>query len=834
MKNIKLVLTVFLLSLIVFLPGCLSISPQIESLELEKRLLPGITEDGKVLLPNQWSLKPTGTQMLIGDLPLNMVFSPDGRYLAIIHGGYGPNEIIIIKIPEDEKDSEKIISRVELDNLWYGLIFSPIGKHLYASGGKDDIIYRFDFKEGYLSNRLDIDIFQEEKKMLPTGMVITSDGQTLYSANNRDFSIGIINLTEETPTMEFIPLPENSYPYSCLLSPDEQTLYVSLWGKAKIAEIDLSSQNIRRFIETDDHPNEMVLTKDGKKLLVCNANENTISIIVTATGKVLETLNSALYPNAPEGSTPNSLCMTEDEFFLLTANADNNNLVMFEMDQDQVSRSLGFIPVGWYPTSVRIHPETKKIYVANGKGQSSKANRLGPNPGISSITTTEYIAGLFVGTLSIVEWPNNSELIEYTQTAYDCSPYLEGNKIVISPDLKDGDNPIPRTLGDPSPIKYCIYIVKENRTYDQIFGDIKKGNGDQSLCLFPEKVTPNHHAIANEFVLLDNFYVESEVSADGHEWSMGAYATDFVEKTWPSDYGHRGKWKLGYPSEGLFDIAQPTAGYIWDRCAEAGISYRSYGEFIRNGETPDDPGTASVKTLEDHFDPYFRSYDLSYSDIDRAKRFITELKQFEESGEFPQFIVLRLPNDHTAGTRPDFPTPTAMVGDNDLALGIIVEALTHSKFWSQLAIFVVEDDAQNGSDHVDAHRTVALVISPYCKRELVDSHFYSTASMLRTMELILGLQPMSQFDAAARPMYESFTMKPDFTPYKHQPAQVDIHQMNQSQAWGAKRSMAMNLEVEDAADDIQFNEIIWKSVRGSDSIMPAPVRAAFVFPLNEN
>lgn len=820
----------FLISAIItvvsLIAGCAAPPVQVDTPRISPRLLPGLKDDGKVLLPNQWSLKPSGKQMLIGDLPLNMVFSPDGKFLVITHGGYGPNEIVVVRVSENGGE-DKIISRVELDNLWYGIAFSSDGKRFFASGGKDDIIYQFDFKEGYLNNRRNIDVFEEGRTIFPSGIAVASDGSTLYVANNRDHSVGIVDLARDSSMMQFLPLPGESYPYSCVLSPDETTLYISLWGSAQVAEIDVVSQTLRKLIPTDDHPNEMLLTADGERLFVSNANENTVSVIETATGKVVETLSSALYPGAPEGSTPNSLALSEGEKHLMIANADNNNLAVFELGEEEPSRSIGFIPAGWYPTSVRIHPVTGRIYVANGKGQSSKANTLGPNPGIPTMTTTEYIARLFVGTLSIIDWPGADKLGKYTQTAYECSPYVGADQITGT---VDQNNPIPATVGDPSPIKYCVYIIKENRTYDQIFGDIGKGNGDPSLCLFPEKVTPNHHAIAKEFVLLDNFYVESEVSADGHEWSMGAYATDFVEKSWPNHYGHRGRWSLGYPAEGAFKIAQPTAGYIWDRCADAGVTYRSYGEFIENGKTPDEPGTATVTTLEGHFDPYFRSYDLSYSDIDRAKRFIAELKQFEEKGELPQFIVIRLPNDHTAGTRPDYPTPTAMVAQNDLALGMVVEALSQSRFWPEMAIFVVEDDAQNGPDHVDAHRTVALVVSPYCKRGIVDSQFYSTASMLRTMELILGLEPMSQFDAAARPMYASFTMKHDLTSYTRRPLQTDIQKMNPPEAWGATESLVMNLEVEDAADDIQFNEIIWKSVRGFDSEMPPPVRAAFVFP----
>ena len=329
-------------------------------------------------------------------------------------------------------------------------------------------------------------------------------------------------------------------------------------------------------------------------------------------------------------------------------------------------------------------------------------------------------------------------------------------------------------------------------------------------------------------MVLDNFYADGEVSADGHEWTMGAYASDFVERTWPLSY--RGDRRVPYPAEGAMAIARPHGGYLWDRAAERGVSFRSYGEFIENGSTPTAPGKTKVKTLEGHFDPLYRSYDLDYPDVKRAARFLEELAGFEKAGEMPRLIVMRLPNDHTSGTRPGSPTVQAFVGDNDLALGMVVEGLSKSKFWKSLAIFVVEDDAQNGSDHVDAHRTVALAISPYIKRRTVNSTLYSTSSMLRTMELCLGLEPMSQFDAAARPMSNAFTSTPDLTPYVHRAAGVNLKATNDEFAWGAEQSKKLKLDKEDQADDLVFNEIIWKAVKGADSPMPPPVRSAFVLP----
>ena len=310
---------------------------------------------------------------------------------------------------------------------------------------------------------------------------------------------------------------------------------------------------------------------------------------------------------------------------------------------------------------------------------------------------------------------------------------------------------------------------------------------------------------------------------------MGAYATDFVEKTWPLSYGHGKGGKFPYPAEGGFPIAVPAGGYLWDRAKQAGVTYRSYGEWVANGKGLGAPCTAKAKSLVGHIDPYFRSFDTGYPDQKRADRFLSELARFEKEGDMPRLQIVRLPNDHTSGTSPGKPTPTAQVADNDLAFGRVIEGLSKSKFWPQMAVFVIEDDAQNGSDHIDAHRTIAFAISPYIRRGTVDSTMYSTSSMLRTIELILGLSPMSQFDAAAMPMFSSFQKDPDLTAYAARPATVDLEEKNAKTAWGGKASQRMDFTKEDAADDLLLNEVIWRSVKGATSPMPAPRRAAFVF-----
>jgi DNA-binding beta-propeller fold protein YncE len=811
---------------------------------------PGIKPTGQVLLPNGWSLKPPGRQTPLGDFPILIAEHPSAPILAILHAGYGEHEVVLL-----ESASAKVISRSTIPQTFGGLVWSSDGSRLYVGGGFDDLVYRFDHKDGYLSNRFALTILAQPDSQAGSnqdeplvraergavrpqgsiaGLALSGDDKTLWAANA--FAHRLDRFDAQTGKLVTeIDLGADSYPYMVTLDEPRKRAYVSLWGKEKVAVIDTENNTLVESWPTGPHPNEMLRSADGKVLFVANANHNTVTVHdLDQGGKAIATIGTAIDPRAPAGCTPNALALSPDGSMLLVANANTNDLAVVNVKVPAHTTPLGFIPTGWYPTCVRISRDGRTIWVTNGKGGTSLANRDGPNPLVRTGegALRQYIGGLFKGTLSIVPMPTPARMGEYTRTVYACSPVHRGEPTAVSGAADFPDNPIPRKLGDPSPIKYCVYVIKENRTYDQVFGDLPQGNGDPAICLFPENVTPNHHALATQFVLLDNFYVESEVSADGHEWTMGAYASDFVERTWP--LGYRGDRRVPYPSEGRMEIARPAGGYLWDRAREKGVSYRSYGEFVANGPTPDDPATTKLEALQGHFDPHFRSYDLDYPDVKRAERFLTELAGFEKSSELPRLIVLRLPNDHTIGTRIGKPTPTAMVADNDLALGQLVEGLSRSRFWKEMAIFVVEDDAQNGSDHVDAHRTVALAISPYIKRGTVDSTLYSTSSMLRTIELILGLEPMSQFDASARPMFSSFTSQPDFTPYQCLPARVDLKELNLPDAPGARLSEQLDLSREDAADDIVFNEIIWKSVKGADSNMPAPVRAAFVLPRFES
>ena len=824
--------------------------------------VPGARPDGSVLLPNQWRLRPVGKQVLVGDFPAHIVVHPSSKFCAVLHCGYGAHEIILVSLP-----SGRLLSRTQVAEAFYGLSFSADGTELFASGAGDEVVRRFKVQEAGVLESDPVEVRGKAEKGVPAGLAVSQDGTSLWVANVMGHQVTKLSLrdgkrlwdlslsksqaaqaivappadfdtaaaTKRDEARRFTTDSVEPYPYGVLHDAARGRVYVSLWGRAQVAVLDAEQGKWLETWSVEEHPNEMLLSKDGRFLFVANANRNTVTVLDAANGRAVETLSSGLHPDSLPGSTPNSLALTPSGEWLFVANACNNNVAVFDVEKPGASRSLGLIPVGWYPTSVRVTPDGKQLLVANGKGVVSKPNRHGPQPGVTDppATVREYIGGLLTGTLSIIELPAKdkfpAKMAEYTARALECTPdsgdVRSTNSVVAT---KRMPPKAPFKLGDRSPIRYCLYIIKENRTYDQVLGDLPQGNGDASLCLFPRQVTPNHHALAEEFVLLDNFYVESEVSADGHEWTVGGYATDYVEKTWPMNYGHGKSGKFPYPSEGRFKIAFPSTGYLWDKAKEAGVTYRNYGEFIDNGAKLGDPARATMPSLEGHFDPFYRCWDMDYPDTKRAERFLAELKRFEREGEMPRLQILRLGNDHTFGTRVGKPTPTSMVAENDNALGLLIQGLSQSKFWSKTAVFVVEDDAQNGPDHVDAHRTIAYAIGPHVKRGVVDSTLYSTASMLRTIELILGLKPMTQFDAAAVPMWASFASKPDERSYRMRPPGVDYTLKTLAGAWGTELSERMDFAKEDAADDLQLNEVIWRSVKGPNSRMPAPLRAAFV------
>ncbi len=770
--------------------------------DLDQSLLTQLHEK-KVLLPNGWHLTPPAQSLPLDELPLNLQISPSGRLAAVTNNGYGEQSVMLFDV-----ENEKLLDRVAIPKAWYGLRFGGDETNLYVSGGNDNMIRIYGIDKNRLTLKDSLVLGDQWlDKISPAGIEIDENAGKLYTVTKEDSALYVI----ETATKKINKFPLPAEAFACILSGDK--LYISVWGAEKVAVFDVSKEEITNYIAVEDHPNDMALSKDKKYLFVANANSNSVSVIDLEAEKVVETIGTALFPDAPAGSTPNGLGISEDGRRLYIANADNNCLAVFDISHPGDSKAMGFIPTGWYPTSVKV--ANGKIWVTNGKGERSMPNANGPNPYYGLNDSTVYTGRMFKGTLSIIPEPKTIELATYTKVVYENTPY--NKELELDTEGEEG-NPIPRKVGDPSPIKYVFYILKENRTYDQVFGDIAKGDGDSTLCLFGRGITPNHHKLVENFTLFDNFYVNAEVSADGHNWSMGAYATDYTEKTWPTLYSRRGGT---YDYEGSREISFPEAGYIWDLCKKKGITYRSYGEFI-------DDGGARVESLEGHFDADFTGFRMDVMDTIRFHQWKEDFDSLLAAGEVPQFNIIRLPNDHTAGAKLGSFTPKSMLADNDLALGMMVEHISKSSIWGESVIFVTEDDAQNGPDHVDAHRSVLLAISPYVRRNHVDHTMYTTASLLRTIELILGLPPMSQYDAAATPLFRSFTAKKDLTPYEHLPNSYPLDEMNTDNNKLAELSAQFNLEREDAADDIAFNRVIWKTVKGIDSEMPAPRRGAFV------
>jgi YVTN family beta-propeller protein len=795
---------------------------------------PGRQANGATLLPNGWKIAPAGHHIQIGDLPLNMAPSPDGRFVVVTNNGWAHPTLTVF-----DTKHEQVVGRVNVNNAWLGLAWAPDSSYLYSAGAAENTVYQMAWANGSLKEADRISIGPAERRtggeLLNAGFIgglaIAPDGQRLYAVHVFGQAVSAIDVVAKREIKKAALAAE---PYTALLSADGRTLFVSLWGGGKVLMFAADTLDATGEIPVGPHPNAMLLSKDGNRLFVACANTNAVWVVDLASRTAREQISVALYPNAPVGTTPNSLALSPDGATMLVANADNNTVAVVDVQSAGASQVKGFVPVGWYPTSVMFSRDGARFYVLNGKGLTSEPNPRGPQPGGVRMDG-QYTGNMLQGALSIIPVPDAATLASMTRRVLELTPYKDATR--LAPAGAPIASPIPRRVGGSSVIKHVFYIIRENRTYDQVFGDIIRGNGDPSLTLFGEAITPNAHALAREFTQFDNFYVDAEVSYDGHAFSMGAYATDVAEKLWPTNYGGRG---TPYLSEGGFNLrdqygnfSAPPLGYLWDFARRANVSVRSYGEFAswrrRGGEV-----RADVPGLEGLVHPSYPPFDLGVPDQQRADIWLEEFRQFEQKGNLPQLSIIRLGNDHTSGTSPGAWTPRAMVADNDLALGRIVEAISHSPYWKDSAIFVLEDDAQNGPDHVDAHRSLLLCISPFSRRHTLDSTLYTTSGVLRTIELILGLPPMSQYDAAATPMYLAFQTSADATPYSHLPARVPLDERNDWSSPGARASLGMNLRDADRAPELELNQIVWQSIRGAGSIMPPPRRTGFIRSIGDD
>ena len=793
------------------------------------------------------------------DLPLNILPLADGKHALVAASGFNDHDLSLIDLT-----SRTVVSKANVRQSWFGLAHDTKSKTIWWAGGGAKRIHEFQLdgatlKQTSPSDRVspaELDAQRkaraalnktDAKKTAPIasfagGLTFDSKTNTLYSL---DVDASTLTARDLSGKAKDRVLVLGGRPYDVVVARNGSRLYVSDWAGSKVLAIDPVELRVVAKIGVGEHPNQIVLHPKDDRIFVACASTNSVVAIDTRQGRVTETISTALFPLAPEGSTPDALAVSPDGETLFVANADNNCVAVIDVETPNRSQVKGFIPTGWYPTSLAVTPDGKTLLVGVGKGNQTKPNPPKPenhkkvddylkreNSNLTTDLVKElrkfpYIGTTLSGALSIVPIPDAKALAAYTETVYRNCPYSDKMLTSSPTTLKTA---IPSKVGDPSPIKHVIYIIKENRTYDQVFGDIPRGNGDPSLTMFPEKVTPNQHKLANEYVLLDNLYCNGHVSVDGHPWSTMAYNTDYIAKDWALTYSRR----EGIDDDDEGHLANAPSGYLWDAAARAGKTYRSYGEYGGRVSQPD--GTfkmeGRVPGLVGHMSPRFGIAEQPgrrLRDTDRVEQFLEEFREFEKSGNLPQLIIMSLGEDHTTGTSPGTFTPVACVASNDLALGRLVEAVTKSRYWPETAIFVIEDDAQNGPDHVDAHRTVGLVVSPYTKRGALDSTQYQTAGMIRTIELILGLAPLSQFDAAATPMFASFTDKADLTPYAHVGAKIPLDTLNTALSYGAFRSSKMDFSEYDKVDDFELNEILWRAVKGENAPMPPAVRRAVAY-----
>jgi YVTN family beta-propeller protein len=810
----KLILSM-VFALLAFVAGaCSSSSPRVEAALAAGDL------SGPRRLPTGRTLDPAGTSYDLSSFPLAMALSPQRNRVVALLNGWREQGIQVV-----DRSSGRTIQTIPLPAVFIGLAFSPDGRSLYVSGGNQDVIYRFDWRadSAALADSIVLAVKQKGKDgtRYPAGIAISPDGRTLYATENLGDSLAVIDLAARRVVQR---LGTERYPYGVVVAPDG-TVYASAWGGWTVSAFAPRGNGMlaeEARVRVGRHPSALALNPSGSRLFVVSGSTDKISVVDTKVRRVVTTLNDQTPGGMGEGSTPNALALSADGTHLFVAEADNNAIAVFDLSASTAGSSsatgsdalTGRIPVGWYPSAVAV--DGGEIIVVNGKGRGTAPNVGAWQPGQPRPPhSPDYTLGQINGTLTIIRPanPSSAELNGFSQRVATANGWISTTRTNKYP-----------------PFEHVIYVIKENRTYDQVLGDLRQADGDSSLVFFPRPVSPNHHALAERFGIFDRFFANAEVSADGHNWSTAAYVTDYAEKTIPAHYSDRGR---SYDYEGLNrgllpeeDVAEPSSGYLWNLADRAGITYRNYGEFV------DDPGDMMGRsgpangptkpTLAAHTNRAYPGFNLQVPDQARADVWLKELQEFTLAGKMPTLEIVRLPNDHTSGASAGKPTPRAYMADNDLALGRIIEGLTKSPFWKTTVVFVLEDDAQYGPDHVDSHRSPLLVISPY-NRGRVIHRFTNTTDVLATIEEILGLGRMSQFDLFGRPLRDMWETTPDLTPYSAFTPSVSLKELNPRRGAMADASKRLTLRKQDTSDDDLFNRILWTTIKG-DKPYPGPKR----------
>jgi YVTN family beta-propeller protein len=783
-------------------------------------------DEGPRRLPTGRTLDPAGVVWPVGSMPLAMTLSPSGREVVVLLNGWREQGVQVV-----DRASGRVVQTLPQAAAFLGLAFSPDGRTLYASGGNQDVVYRYAWANAraQLTDSIIIEPKAPQKngRRYPAGLALSPDGSHLYVAENLTDSLAVVDLATAAVVQRF---GVERYPYGVVVD-GEGTVYVSSWGGSTVSSFSAANGRLTATgrMNAGRHPSAMLLSRDGSRLFVASGSTDRVTVLETRRRRAVTSI-IVTPPGSPgEGATPNALALSEDGKRLFVAEADNNAVAIVDLaattagvssatGADTVS---GRVPVEWYPTAVMVRGDT--LLTLTGKGSGTGPNLQGPQPdrgrGDAGFDARQYTLGQTTGSLvtTTVARAGAAELAPLTARVARANRWGE-----------------PREKFTYPPIEHVIYIVKENRTYDQVLGDLAQADGDTSLVFFPRAVSPNHHALAERFGIFDRFFVNAEASPDGHNWTMAAYTTDYLQKTVPSNYSNRGRtydWEgtnRGRIPDNDDDVSEPANGYLWNLAQRAGLSFRNFGEFVipanvdRDAQMP--TGYRGNKPfLRAHTNPDYPSFNLKIRDQIRADVWMAELAQWVQRGSMPRLQVIRLPNDHTSGARADGPTPRAHVADNDLALGRMIGALSTSPFWKNTVVFVLEDDAQNGPDHVDSHRSLFFAISPYAAGG-VSHRFANTTDVLATIEEILGLGTLSQFDHFGLPLHDIWRKTPDLRPYAVLVPSVSLDEVNPSATRNARESARLDLRFEDIADEALFNQILWRMIKGEATPYPGARR----------
>ena len=758
-------------------------------------------------LPTGVLLDPAAPASPLGNFPVALVLSPEKDRAVVLLSGWRQQGLQVVDLA-----SRAVVQSLGQRSAFLGVAFSPDGSTLYASGGDDDLIHVYSWRDrqaadaGTITLRTKADP-KKSGTSYPAGLAVSPDGQLLFVAENLGDSLAIVDTATRAVLQR---IPAGTYPYGVLAGRHGE-VYVSCWAGA-VAVFRSEKGAWRRTAQLDGgrHPSAMAIDRAGRRLYVASSTTDSVAILDTASGKRLGMLQDAVVGAPQEGSTPNAMALSADERRLFVAEADANAVAVFDLVQHRLA---GRIPVGWYPTAVAV--SGNQVMVVNAKGAGSAPNPVMNQPDRKRPPgSRQYTYGQLDGTLMTIP-------ADFSEAQ------LRGWSSRVR--TANGWSRMATNASYP-PFRHVLYVIKENRTYDQVLGDLGEADGDPELVYFGRAISPNHHALAERFGIYDRFFVNAEVSAQGHNWSTAAYSSDYVEKTAPSEYAGVGR---SYDYEGRNrnrsvadqdDVNSPSTGYLWDLAARKGISFRDYGEFVVHDERSGHPGeqVAVKQTLKGHSNPLYPGFDLDIPDQLRADVWLHEFERFQSEATMPVLEIVRLPNDHTAGLAAGKHTPRAYMADNDLALGRIIAALSRSRYWKDTVVFVVEDDAQSGPDHVDSHRSVLLVISAWNAAGVIH-RFVNTTDVLSTVEEILGLRSLSHFDYFGHALRGVFAKAPDLRPYDPLIPQVDLHEVNPSGAV-SKASELLDLHAADVADDDLFNRILWKAVKGEQPY-PGSMRA---------